>query len=100
MSLIKRVGEIRSLLPKEIHLMGSNTTRQECCKMFGIANPVVVEVSPDKPNIKYTCKEFTTFHETFGTLADKLNVKRNGMERVITFYKRRNMCNGIYLLHA
>ncbi len=97
----KRVGEIRSLLPKEIHLMAltataSNTTRQECCKILGIANPVVVEVSPDKPNIRYTCKEFTTFHETFGILADKLNVKRNGMERVIIFCKRRDMCNRIY----
>jgi ATP-dependent DNA helicase RecQ len=70
--------------------------RLEVCHILGINDPVVVEISPEKPNVFLACGEFNSIMETFGPLVEELQVKRVNMDRVIIFCKKRILCNQIY----
>ena len=53
-----RLGEVRSILPHNVHVMAltataTKTLRRDVCDVLGMENPVLVSASPDKDNIKY-----------------------------------------------
>ena len=57
---------------------------------------VVVEVSPDKPNIFLACGKFESIVETFTPIAERLKSERLQMGRIIIFCKRIRLCSQIY----
>lgn len=59
-------------------------------------DPVVVQLSPDKPNIYLCCEEFNSIWETFGPLADLLSKERTNLGRVIIFCKKVVLCSQLY----
>lgn len=71
--VFKQLGELRAIVPANINMMALTATttkssRSEICRILGIDNPVVVAVSPDKPNVYLSCDEFTSIVETFGPI--------------------------------
>ena len=53
-----RLGEVRSILPQNVHVMALTATatkviRSNVCEVLGMESPVLVSISPNKDNIKY-----------------------------------------------
>ena len=99
--VFKQLGELRAIVPANINMLALTATatkrlRTEICCTLGIKNPVAVEVSPDKPNVRLACNEFTSISETLGPIAERLKIERTNLGRVIIFCKRRLLCSQIY----
>ena len=63
-----RLGEVRSLIPPSVGVMALTATatrslRREVVKTLGMIDPVVVTISPDKPNIIFTVASCTSMED-------------------------------------
>ena len=96
------LGEVRSLIPPHVHIMGmtataTTTTRDRVISTLGLINPVVVSASPDKPNISYAVRQKVSIEEAFsGPLAVKLKTLRRKLPRMIIFCRRYEECTLLY----
>ena len=85
------LGEVRSLIPKEVRIMAltATATVKTCCticKTLGMSEPVVVADSPNKANIKYMVHlNPGILEETFASVVEELRLYRIYTERVIIF---------------
>ena len=84
------LGEVRSLIPPHVHIMGmtataTTTTRDRVISTLGLINPVVVSASPDKPNISYAVRQKVSIEEAFSPLAVKLKTLRRKLLWMIIF---------------
>lgn len=97
-----RIGELRSIIPSNVNVMAltataSRTLRRNVMKMLGMKNASVVSVSPNKHNIKYIVKRFSTLEECFGLLVDELLCKQDHiMEKVLIFCQTIDDCSTLY----
>ena len=74
---LKKIGEIRSLLPNNVNVMAltatAKTSSQLCIKkILGMKNPAVVEVSPEKSKIFLSVQQFKKLQKSFEPLVKKL----------------------------
>ena len=75
------VGDVRSLIQKTVHVMAltattTTTTHHEMIKTLGMVRPVVVAVTPNKPNMKYMVKgNQGSVEENFEGLVEELRNK-------------------------
>ena len=74
----------------------SRTLRTKVMKTLGMRNASIVSVSPDKRNIMYIVKRFSTLEECFGHLADELVHKQNHMDKVLIFCRTIDDCSTLY----
>lgn len=98
---LKRIGEIRSLLPQHVHVMAltATATRKLLIAVEGILGmkkPVVVSVPPCKANISYAVGTFTSIPETFSPVLERLRKERQLMPRMIVYCRTYNMCANLY----
>ena len=83
------LGDVRSLIPETVRIMAltataTKSTRRDVTKILGMVHPVVVAVSPNKPNIKYVVKGNPgTLEETFAPLVEEVRRRRTSMDRTI-----------------
>lgn len=70
--------------------------RDDVCRILGLRNYVLVEQSPEKPNIFLSCEEFHSIPQFFTQYAESIIVERLNTERTIVFCKRRYLCSQIY----
>lgn len=68
--MLKRVGDIRSLLPEHVNVMALTATATRKLQVavesiLGMHKPVLVTVPPCKENIMYGVGSFTSISETF-----------------------------------
>ena len=96
-----RLGEVRSLIPKGVHIMALTATatrslRRAVCRTLGMDDPVVVTVSPDKTNMVFSVAHFESL-ETFRPTMEKLKCERARMQRTLIFCKQET-CAQLYLL--
>ena len=73
-----QVGEMRTLIPKDIHIMALTETAKRSltravCKTLGMDNPVVVAVSPDK---MFSMAHFESQETTYQPTMEKLKCER------------------------
>ena len=59
-------------------------------------DPAVTATSPDIANLSFCVKERGTIEDTFGTVIDKLRVKRSAMQRVMIFCRKYEHCADLY----
>ncbi len=62
--------KLDALVPSRIKMMAltataTKTLRQQICHVLGMFDYVLVEKSPDKPNVYLECQEFQSIVETF-----------------------------------
>lgn len=98
-----RLGEVRSILPHSVHMMAltataSATLRRSVTTTLGMHNIALIEVSPDKANIKYTVSSFSSIEESFMPLIRNLARQKLEMGRVIIFCSTFSECSSLYLL--
>jgi ATP-dependent DNA helicase RecQ len=63
---------------------------------LGMTNPVVISVSPDKPNIKYHATVKTTVINAFQELLQKLKDHGRTVPRVVIFARTYEHCTMLY----
>jgi superfamily II DNA helicase RecQ len=78
-----QLGELRSLLPSHVNLMGLTATATKesydiICSRLSLKVPVLVGAFPNRSNIYYIVKEMPTLDIFCSEIADDL--KRKGLE--------------------
>ena len=101
-SVLKRIGEVRSLLPRGVNVMALTATATKAIRLsvsrtIGLNNPYVLTRSPCKSNLIYTTGVFKTVQETFGVLADRLQEQQFSFPKTIIYGQSFRMCADIYL---
>ena len=86
-SILLRVGEIRSLLPKSVTVLAmtataTKTLRTKVSEVIGLVDPLIISISPCKPNIIlcHVQVHFSTRHispSTKGTTKEKNFISTN-----------------------
>lgn len=101
------LGDVRSLVPETVRVMAltataTKSTRQAVVKVLKMVSPVIVSVSPNKPNIKYIVKSNVncSIEEAFAPLVEEFRQKRKGMDRTIIFCRTYDQCSRIYIFLA
>lgn len=95
------LGEIRSLLPEDVHLMAltataTKATRQHIVRILNMQKFTVVSASPMKTNlIYYVAKKKDLFHD-LEPIIESLISKQNKMNRVIIFCRRYDEVTALY----
>ena len=97
-----RLGELRSLLPKHVHILAMTATatasRRSVIKMLGIIDPEVIMENVDKPNLIYSIHKFESMETTFHKLIQTLRRERTRMPRTIIYCQQEDKCAQLYLL--
>jgi len=70
----------------------------EVVKTLVMIDPVVVTMSPDKPDMIFTVSLCTTLEETFIPLMERLEAKRTHMDRVLMYCQHQDEGAQLYLL--
>jgi superfamily II DNA helicase RecQ len=101
--VFKQLGDLRAMIPTGINIKSltataTTKTRNEICLRLGMNNPVVVQLSPDKPHIFQSCSEFHSIAASFGPLAQQLKEQRTNMGKVIIFCKK--LVCAVYFIHT
>ena len=98
-----QVGEVRSLIPKTVHVMAltataTKETRKAVCRKLGMTDPVIVSQVPNRPNIRYTVVQSPgNIEDAFAPLVEQLQRERTLMERIIIYCRTYEICSTIYL---
>ena len=95
------IGEVRSIIPEKINIMALTATatrslRKSVKKTLGMKNTVVVELSPDKPNIFLSVEEVDGVKGAFLPVVERLKNLRTGMGRIIILCQTRDECPMLY----
>ncbi len=102
-STLRRIGEVRSILPEGVHVMAltataSKTLRYSVSKTIGLQNPYVIVRCPCKANIVYSVGTFSDVSDTFQPMVQRLKEQRTKMPRVIIYCRRFEVCSDVYVL--
>jgi len=98
---LDRIGEIRSILPPEVHVMAltataTRTLRYAVCATIGMRNPFVVAIPPCKRNLMYTVSTpVSSVQETLKPVIDRLRKDRTAMPRMIIYGRSYDVCADI-----
>lgn len=100
-SVLLRIGEIRSLIPREANILAltataTTTLRKHIISILGMRDPHIVSVSPCKDNIVYGVTEFKSITETFTPILERLLSDRINTPRIIIFCERIVLCSALY----
>jgi len=90
---------MRSLVPETVKIMALPATAMKLTRRdVDMVCPVVVSMSPSKPNIKYMVNgNPRTLEETFAPMVEELRHNRKNMDRTIIFYHTLNQCFSVYM---
>ena len=102
-SSLRRLGEVRSILPCGVRVMAvtataTKTLRYSVSKTIGLHNPYVLALCPCKKNLVYAVGTFSNVPDTFGPLVERLAQFRAQLPRVIIYCRRFQDCSDIYIL--
>ena len=102
-SEFSRLGEVRSILPSNVHVMAltataSATLRRSITWTLGMQNTALIEISPDKAKIKYVVSEFSSNKESFTPLIHDLARLKLQMRRVLIFCPTLSECASLCVL--
>ena len=97
-----RIGEVRSLIPKGIHMMAMTATatqqlRSSITSILGMHDPVIIAVSPCKANIMYAVESYESLDQAIGPFVARLQKERAKMSRTIIYCRSYSDCADLYL---
>ena len=95
------IGEIRSIVPDHVNFMALTATAtcdtfDIIMKQLSLKNPIVVAVSPNRPNIKLSIKPSQPLEEFAMDVAEELKVKKKDNLNTIIFCNCYDDCSRIY----
>lgn len=102
-STLKRIGEVRSILPHAVNVMALTATatkslRSSVSKTIGLISPYVMAVCPCKENLIYSVMKANNVNDSLQSLVEELKKQRAQMRRVIVYCRRIEVCAETYML--
>ena len=96
------MGEVRSLLPREVKVMALTATATKPVRLavintLGMKKPHVVAFTPVKKNLMYAVSTFENVEDSFGPVVRRLKVEHALFPRMIIFTRSFSMAGNIYL---
>ena len=84
------LSELRSLIPCDVHVMAltataSDTVVSHIIRDTGMINPVMIQILPDKKNLRFGVHYISSMEEVFMPLAMPLKRYRTSFKRTIVF---------------
>lgn len=64
--------------------------------ILGMKKPIVIVMQPCKANLKFGVGSFTSIHETFSPVLERLRRERQLMPRMLVYCRTYNMCSDLY----
>ena len=97
-----RLGEVRSILPSNVNVLALTATaprgmRIDIQKALGMAGPLVITASPDKPNIILSVHPYVSLDISFGPVVEELRSARTSLGRTIIYCQKQEDCANLYL---
>ena len=97
-----RLGEVRSILPSNVNVLALTATaprgmRIDIQKAPGMADPLVITSSPDKPNIILSVRPYVSLDISFGPVVEELRSARTSLGRTIIYCQKQEDCSNLYL---
>lgn len=85
-----RLGEVRSLIPQHVPIMSltataTKSTRKVVMKRLNMKHPMVISVTPDKPNVVYRVADKTTMEDIVTPVADRLKEDGTRADKIIVY---------------
>ena len=100
--VLQQIGEIRSLVPEDVHMMCLTATAPkpmctEIIRIVGMKNPKVFATSPSKPNICYIVKAVEDISEVLEPMMELLKSKHVTFPRTIIYCRKLSECGSVYV---
>ena len=98
------MGEVRSLLPKEVKVMALTATATKPVRLavintLGMKKTHVVAFSPVKKNLMYAVSTFENVEDSFGPVVRRLKVEHALFPRMIIFTRSISMAGHLFIFH-
>ena len=95
-----RLGELRSLLPKQVNILAltataTQTLQNHVISVLGMIDPIVIETSLANDNLYFSISEFTD--ASFEPIMQELKEKRVSMDRTLIFCRRPLDCANLWI---
>ncbi len=100
---LRRIGEVRSLLPGGMNIMALTATavktlRVTVSRTIGLQNPFVISLCPCQRNLVYAVGKFnSTVDSCLEPVICRLKDKRSKLPRVIIYCRTLQDCSDIYI---
>ena len=100
---LRRLGEIRSILPPNVRIMALTATatksfRLAVSALIGLRDPFVLTINPCKANLLYAVGQLKSIEDTFTPLLERLKKEKINMPRVLIYCRKFEECGDLYLL--
>ena len=100
--MLRRVGEIRSLIPSSVRVMALTATatkrdRLAISNTIGLRHPFILTRCPTSPNLIYSVGPFANVSDSFQSLAAKLKRKKVSFPKTIVYGRTLTVCAEVYL---
>ena len=99
-----RLGEIRSLIPKHVNILAltataTKPTRKAVIKRLNMQKPVIISVTPNKPNIVYRLQDKDSSMESLAPLTHQLQRQEIQTDQKIIIFCKQYECSRMYWMY-
>lgn len=96
-----RIGELRSIIPDDVHIIALTATAtmetfHVVKSRLSLIDPVIVAMSPDRPNLKLSVIPLPKMEDFAKRLSEELNQKRLNYPKSIIFCRSYQDCSSLY----
>ena len=100
--ILKRIGELHSLVPASVNVMALTATamtkdRQSISKTLRLRDPFILSKCPVNHNLRYSVGRFTSIPETFNVFANRLLEEKALFPKTIIYGRSLERCADIYI---
>ncbi len=100
--VLKRIGELRSLVPASVNLMALTATatakdRHSISKILGLRNPFILSKCPVNHNLRFSVGHFVSVSETFKGCASRFLEEKALFPKTIIYGKTLEVCADLYI---
>lgn len=95
------IGTLRSIIPSGVNILAltataSKSTFNVVVKRLAMVDPVVIRISPDRPNIFFTVQPFKKLQEFSDEIANWLQREKNLAPKTVIFCQSFTSCFQLY----
>ena len=96
------LGELRSFVPKAVHIMALTATatsllQKHVIEVLHMTNPIIIETSPEKKNLRFFICDFKSIKESFLSLMIELDTNRTKTDKTLIFCRRPIDCANVWM---
>lgn len=97
------IGTLRSIIPRTVKVLALTATATKetfdyITKHLSLQDPIIIGLSPDRSNIKYSVKSCTNSNDLCSELAGELMTKQAAVPKTVLFCRSLRHCADIYTI--